>query len=348
MRARSGRDRSAHGGSWVKTRIVVLVAISTAVLLGAFALAGVSPATAIQTIADSAFGSDRNVGRTLRETAPLLLAGLAVYVALKAGLFNIGVEGQLTVGALGCAAVSLAIAGPAGLILGALAGAICGGLWALPAGLIRAYKGGHEVISTIMLNNVAMGLSLALLAGPMKAPGQEGTTTPNLDPSTWIPNAIRIGRLEVNLAIPLILLAIVGFSYWLKRSVGGYELRLVGDNARAAEFAGVDSKRVWVKSMFVSGALGGLTGAMLVLAYEHRCYGSISSGYGFDALGVALLAGKTPLAIIPAALAFGALNKGASSLQLLGIPKGMTYVVLAILIICFAALRYRRQPVEAT
>jgi simple sugar transport system permease protein len=328
-------------------RIGLMLALAIGLFVGLLAITGVSAGEAARDIANSAFGSDRNISKTVRETVPLLLAGLAVFVALRAGLFNIGVEGQLTVGALAGGVAALAAPGPFGIVLGLVVGFLAGALWAWPAGLIKAYRGGHEVISTIMLNNVAAGLSLALLAGPLRAPGQESTTTSVLTESTRLPNVLSWGRLEVNIVAPVALLAIVAFAIWLKKSVAGYELRLVGENPRAAEFAGVDPKKTTVRAMLFSGGLGGFTGAILVLAYEFRVYGSLSSGYGFDALGVALLAGKSPYAIIPAALLFGTLNKGAGSLQLLGIPKGMTYVLLALLIIVFAAIRYRRLPVRA-
>jgi len=220
-----------------------------------------------------------------------------------------------------------------------------GALWAAPAALIKAYRGGHEVISTIMLNNVAAGLALALLTGPLKAPGQEGTTTANLTEATQIPNLIQQGRFQVNLVVPISLFLLIAFAYWLRKSVAGYELRLTGDNARAAEFAGVNVKQTLLRSMCASGAVAGLAGSFLVLAYEHRFYSSISSGYGFDALGVALLAGNNPIGIIPSALLFGMLNKGSSAIQILGIPKGITYIVLGLLIVVFAAIRYRRTAV---
>lgn len=328
-------------------RIGILIAACIALLAACIAFTGVDPGKAFGDLIQATLGNDRNLGRTLRETTPLLLAGLAVFVALKAGLFNIGVEGQLTMGALACGIVALAIPGPGGMVLGIVAGMAAGALWAFPAGWIKAYRGGHEVISTIMLNNIAAGISLALLAGPLKDPGQESTTMAEISPATQIPNLFTSGRFQFNWVTLIAALLIGAVGYWLKRHVRGYELRLTGENPRAAEFAGVDVKKVTVRAMSSSGALGGLTGSVLVLAYEHRFYQSISSGYGFDALGVALLSGSHPLGIVPAALLFGILNKGSSAIQILGIPKGITYIVLAALIIVFAALRYRRSTVYA-
>lgn len=328
--------------SGIDARLLILVAAAVGILIGVIVVSGVNPSEALADFWQATFGTPTNIARTVRETTPLLIAGLAVFIALKAGLFNIGVEGQLTIGAMCCTLVALAIPGPAGIVLGLAAGMAGGALWALPAGLIKAYRGGHEVISTIMLNQIAAGLTLALLAGPIKAPGQQSTTTANLTDNTLIPNFIDQGRLEYNWVSVVAILLILGAAVVIAKTVFGYELRLTGDNPRAAEFAGVDVKKMLVRAMSISGAFGGLAGATLVLAYEHRFYDGISSGYGFDALGVALLAGGSPIGIIPSALLFGMLAKGSTALQLLGIPKGVTFMVLGLLVIVFAAIRYRR------
>jgi simple sugar transport system permease protein len=323
----------------------VLAAVAVAILVGIILATGASPIDAAARLWDSAFGNAMKISSTLKETTPLILAGLAVFVALKAGLFNIGVEGQITLGALCSAVVALLVPGAIGMVLAVLAGMLGGALWALPAGWIRAYRGGHEVISTIMLNNIASGLSLALVAGPLKDPTQEGTTTAELAGSSMFPSLV-IGQLTISWSLPLSLVALALFAVWLRRSVPGFELRMVGDNSRAAEFAGVDVKRTILRAMLGSGALAGLTGAIQVLAFEHRFFQGISSGYGFDALGVALLSGSNPIGIMFSGLLFGTLNKGSSAIQLLGIPKGITYVVLGLLVIVFAAIRYRRASAQ--
>jgi simple sugar transport system permease protein len=308
--------------------------------------AGVAPGDAANELIRGALGTEGAWSGTLKETTPLLLAGLAVFVALRAGLFNIGVEGQLIVGAMTCAIVGLRLPGVFGLVLGIVAGAAAGSLWALPAGMIKAYRGGHEVITTIMLNNVALFFTGWMVAGPIKAPGQQNTTTPDLEPGTLLPTLYSDPPLRISSSLLIGLLLLAAFALWLKRTVAGYELSLVGANPRAAEFAGVDAKRTVVRAMAASGAIAGLAGALMVLGYEGRFYAGFSPGYGFDALGVALLAGSQPLAIIPSALAFGILNKGSAAVQLIGVPKGVTYVVLGLVILVFAAIRYRRTAVD--
>jgi len=147
---------------------------------------------------------------------------------------------------------------------------------------------------------------------------------------------------SLNLALGLGIALTAALAWWLRSSVAGYELQAVGANPTAAETAGVSSRRVTTLAMMASGALGGLAGALQVLAYEGRFYAGFSPGYGFDALGVALLAGASAWGVLPASLLFGVLAKGGTSVQILGVPKGITGVVLGLLLVLFAAVRYRR------
>lgn len=348
-------------------RVPILIATSIVIMVALLALSGVNPAEAGLGLVRGAFGNPVAIRGTLKQTMPLLFAGMAVFLALRAGLFNIGAEGQLLVGALAAATVALRVPGPAGIGLAILVGMLAGALWTLPAGLIKAYKGGHEVITTIMLNNIAGLLTTALVSGPLKDPGNEMPSTPSLVFGTRVPSllvlhprdggsvlrfmapddpAVReIGRIgfELNLGLVAGIVMILGLGVWLYRTVAGYELRATGENAVAARFAGVDTKAVTVRALAVSGALAGLGGALVVLTQEGRFYAGFSPGYGFDALGVAILAGSAPWGIVPAALAFGALNKGALAIQVLDVPKGVTGVILGVLIVAFAAARYRER-----
>jgi simple sugar transport system permease protein len=291
----------------------------------------------------------RSVGKpaawreTLFQMTPLLATGLAVFVALRAGLFNIGAEGQLMVGSLASVAVALAIPSAFGMILAIVAGIVAGALWALPAGLIKAYRGGHEVISTIMLNSIGMALAGWLLAGPMRNKLQESTTTAAIDEAAYIPHVVDQMPFRMNLSLIIVTLITVGFAYWLKRSVKGYELSLVGKNPIAAKFSGAALKKVTVWSMTASGALAGLGGALMVLGDEHRVYMGFSGGYGFDGLGVAMLAGGSPIAVVPSAFLFAVISQGSDSLAQIQIPKGLNGVLLGLIIIVFAAYRAKKE-----
>ncbi|MCX7800064.1 MAG: ABC transporter permease [Fimbriimonadales bacterium] len=326
-----------------RVQVAAVAAAALLLVLGAFALSGVPPREALRELAVGAFGSKGAWAGTLRETTPLLIAGLSVFVALRAGLFNIGVEGQLVVGAMASVAVCLAMSGPAGVLLGTLAGVAAGALWALPAALIKAYRNGHEVITTIMLNGVANYLSTALVAGPLKDPAQQSPTTRLLDAGTRIPDLYASPPFRVSLGLVVGLVLVAATAWWLRRTVAGFELRATGANPKAARFAGVNTRRVTLGALVASGAIGGLAGAVQALAYEGRFYAGFSPGYGFDSLGVAILAGASPFGLVPSALAFGALAKGSTSIQILGVPKGLSYVILGLLIVVFAVVRYRRE-----
>lgn len=316
------------------------LAIGGAVLVvGAVILAGAAPSVVAMALLKGSFGGASQLSLTLTKTTPLLIAGIAVFIGLRAGLFNIGVEGQLITGALACAAVAVKLPGIGGALLATVAGIAAGALWALPAALIKAYRGGHEVITTIMLNSVAGFMTLYLAANQLKAPGQDHPTT--ADVTTRIP-AINLGGVSINVALIVAVVLVFVVAFWLKRTVSGYELEAVGASPTAAEFAGIDRRRVTVSAMLASGAIAGAAGVVQVLAFEGRFFPEISSGIGFDALGVALLAGGSPIGLLASALGFGALTTGGTQLAIEGVPKGVTQVVLGILIIVAAAVRYRK------
>lgn len=328
--------------------LATLITVSVLIVIGALLLAGAQPVHTLMDLLKSSLGSARALTGTLREFVPLLIAGIAVFLGLKAGLFNIGVEGQFTVGAMTSALVALKVPGPAGIVLAIIAGMVGGGLWALPAGLIKAYKGGHEVITTIMLNNIAALWTTALAAGMFKDPKEDSPTTSTIGASSFLPDAIHIGDLQISSGLIIGLALALGLWIWLKRTVPGYELQAVGANPTAARFAGVNHQRVILKAMVWSGAIGGLAGSIQVLAFEHRFYPGMSSGYGFDALGVAMLGGATPVGLLPSSLLFGVLNKGGTSIQVLDqVPKGITSVILGLLIVIAAAIRYRKTVVSS-
>lgn len=309
----------------------------------ALVVCGVVPLESLAKMIQSAVGSPAGWRNTLRQATPLLILGAAVFVALRAGLFNIGADGQFVMGAMSGTAVALANPGPLGMVLGMAVGALVGALWALPAGWIKAYRGGHEVITTIMLNNIARVFSLWMVTGIMKDPDEQASTTKYLPAESLLPVIYREKALQINLALLFGILVVVGLWFYLKKTVSGYELEATGGNPTAARFAGIAVKQVTLKAMCLSGALAGFAGAVQVLAYEERFYGGFSGGVGFDALGVALLAAGSPMALLPSALLFGVIAQGTTALSLDGVPKGMSGILLGVLIIVFAAFRYRKE-----
>lgn len=324
---------------------IVLVIGAFLVVLLALQVSGVTPAVAVSDFVKGSVGGPAAWRETLRETTPLLVAGLAVFVALRAGLFNIGADGQLVMGALVAAVVALKVQGPVGVVLASLGAMVAGALWALPAAWIKAYRGGHEVISTIMLNNIAGFLTGWIVTGPLRDTSQQSPTTKLLPMATTIPLVVNEPPFRLSLSLVVGVLCVIGFAFWSKKTVAGYELDATGANPTAAHTAGIQVKAVMMKAMMCSGAIAGLAGAFLVLAFEKRFYANFSPGYGFDALGVALLSGGSAWGLFPSAFLFALLSAGTSSLQLSGVPKGLSGILLGLLIIVFASVRYRRSRV---
>ncbi len=325
---------------------IVLVLLGFGLIIGALAVAGAVPADALGMVADRALTRPAGWRDILAESTPLIFLGCSVYIALKAGLFNIGADGQFVVGAMTGVWICQFARGPLGIVLALFGGAIGGGLWALPAGLIKAYRGGHEVITTIMLNNVAFFLSMYVIRTWLQDKSRQSPTTPYIAESLELPQIFTTGAFRVNLALILALLCVLALWWILTQTVAGYEIAAVGSNRRAAEFAGVNVTRVTVQTMALSGAIAGLAGAVQVLAYTMRFYPGFSPGYGFDALGVAILAGGAPVALVASGLLFGLIAKSTTILSILAVPKSLSYILLGVLIIVFASFRYRKEIVH--
>lgn len=333
-------------GWWGKIRLPVLTLAGFGLVVVALMIGGVMPLDGLKALFLGAFGSPAGWRETLIRATPLLFLGSAVYLALRAGLFNIGADGQFVVGALAGTAVVLKFPGPVGMVGAVVIGAVAGGLWAFPAGWIKAYRGGHEVITTIMLNNIGAFMTLWVVNGMMKDPARQSPTTVRLPKESWLPQLVDAAPFRLNAALVLAAASVVGLWWWLSKTTKGFELKAVGGNATAAETAGIDAKAITLQAMVVSGMIAGLAGAVQVMAYDKRFFDGISPGYGFDALGVALLAGNSPLGIVLSGLAFAALGTGTTELSLLGVPKGLNGVLLAVLIVVFAAIRYRKEVVR--
>ncbi len=304
-------------------------------------LSGKDPIAAYSALFTGALGSVYGITETLLSTTPLVFAGLAVAFAFYGGLFNIGVEGQLVVGGLVAAWAGYAIPGlplvihlPLSIALGVLAGAA----WSSIAGILKAWRGVHEVISTIMLNYIAFLLTSYMVSpdGPLKAPGQLPATPFILDSAklgTLIPDTRFSGGIFIALAAALV----VGYLLWGTRL--GYRIRAVGKNPAAAEFGGISSQRQIVIAMAISGALAGLAGSVEVLGLHYRFYDSFSPGYGFDAIAIALLGQLNPFGVVAASLLFGILRAGSVEMQQsAGVSKDIIFAISGIIIL-FVALR---------
>lgn len=299
----------------------------------------------------------RPLGEAAMKAALLLFTGLSVAVAFQVGLFNIGAQGQMILGALAAALVGAHVALPAGLHLplALAAAALAGAGWALLAAVLKLYRGVHEVISTIMLNWVAVSLvDNWLVVGPLQARaagGQHSTVgTPEILESAQLPRLLGdISRL--NLGFVLALVTAVGVWVWLTRLRQGFETRAVGLGPEAARAAGIPVNRRVAGTMAQAGAWAGLAGAVLVLGTEYRYPGTLGAPYGFDGIAIALIGGNHPLGVAVTALFFGALRAGGTRMQLLGVHKsfpeliqGLALLLVAGRMVWLALLRRRRAP----
>lgn len=326
---------------------VAVFALAVAVAALVIALAGSPPLPALAAWWEGAVTAPGALPESLLNATPLLFSGLAVAVGLLAGQFNIGVEGQLLMGALASAWVGFAVSGlpaPLHLLLALLAGALVGALWGWIPGILKAWRGAHEVITTIMMNYLAIYLTQYLVTKVWKDPNSMSPQTPEALPTAWLPVLVEGTRLSVG----LLLAVAVALALWyaLRRTVWGYELRAVGANPEAARAAGVQVSRVVWGSMALGGAIGGLAGAVEVLGVHHRYYDQFSPGYGFDGIAVALLGNNHPLGVMLAALVFGAMKNGAVYMQSVtspAVPREITLVVQAVVIFFLAAMRFRRR-----
>jgi simple sugar transport system permease protein len=279
---------------------------------------------------------------TLFYATPLIFTGLSVAVAYHAGLFNIGAEGQLTLGALAAAAVGAVwprLWSPLAPVLAGLAAILAGTLWGAIPGWLRARRGSHEVINTIMLNFVAAGLASYVALYVLKNPNSQNPETRPIGAGYLIHKFSIFGGAPVSLALPLALLAAILVWVFLWRSVLGFELRAVGHSESAARAAGIDPGRIRIIAMCLAGGLAGLVGVGEVLGYAGKFKVGFSPEYGFIGIAVALLGRNQPAGVVAAALLFGALHKGAAALDLETerVTQELSLVLQALIILSVSA-----------
>jgi simple sugar transport system permease protein len=315
-----------------------------AMLSGAFGDPG-RILTALQT------GNSRDIGTAIRpltetlvQTMPLIFCGLAVAISFRAGMFNIGGDGQLIIGALGATMAAIFLAGtmPAGLLLVVciLTATLAGAAWGFIPGFLKARTGAHEVITTIMLNYIAsLVVFFALRSPSLRAPGGTTPVSKNLVPIVDVPNIINLegANLRLDYGFVVALLMAVAASWLLFRTTKGFELRASGFNLTAARYAGMSAGGSMMLAMALSGALCGMAGGFMVIGTVGQLTLDLSGGIGFNAIALALLAGLRPSGVVLAALLFGALSNGG---RLMGVQSGIPFDLLIFimsLVIMFVA-----------
>ncbi len=306
------------------------------------ALLGENPINVIRVMVLGSLGSPTQIGYSLFYATPVLLTGLSVAWASRAGLFNIGAEGQMTVGGVAMASVGLAapelpaiVAIPVALTFGFLAG----GIWGLLAGWMKAKRGCHEVLATILLNFVAYGLAAFLIIGLLKSPESQVPETAAIGRGFEIPQLSWVGGTSpLNASLFLALVCVFVYAFVFKRTRLGFHQRLAGGAPTAGRLAGIHIDRQIMTAMFFSGGLAALAAAGPVLGFAHKAREGFAGGAGFVGIAVALLGRNRPLGILFSALLFGILTKGALDLDIdtQHVSRDLAVVIQAFIIIAVA------------
>ena len=336
------------------------LAIVLALMIGGvvISVAGGDPLRSYLHIADASFGNIGVFSDTMVKAIPLILVGLACSIAFRMHLWNIGAEGQFFLGAFGASAVVLIPLLPADtspwifIPTMMLAGALAGAAWAFIPGFLKARYNVNEIITTLMMNYIAVAWVNFFIFAVWSEGGFQ--MTPVFPRNAWLPRladyaqqfpALRGLTTHMGLLVGLIAVVVVWFI--LYRSRWGYEIRLIGDNPRAANYAGINIARNVIMVMMTSGALAGLAGASEISGVVHRLQGAISPGYGFTGIIIAWLAKLNPFAVIFVSILFGALIPAGREIQPSGIPKMIQGIILVCLIASDFLLRYHIRIVRA-
>lgn len=332
-------------GTIIAAQLVAFVptflALTSAFTVIAFGLwlSGASVLDVFSALVIGAAGDQYRLTETFVKACPLLYTGLAVALSLHAGVWNIGAEGQLLLGALATAWVgsyttSLSPIWSVPVVCGVAM--LAGSLWASLAALLKSKRGVNEVISTIMLNFIAAGLVSYCVHGPLMEAEARYPQTDLLPPAAHLYRLLPPTRLH--LGIPLALLTAYGVGFLLFHTKAGFKLRATGANPRAARFAGIHVERQIYLALFLSGALAGLAGGIEVSGVTQRVYEKFSPGYGYTAIAVALLGHRSPLGVVLAAVFFGALEAGSGTMQRVAGVSSVLVAVIQATVIGFLAI----------
>ena len=313
--------------------------IAVATCAGIVMVAGASPVAVAQALIQGATGTQYNISNTLVQTIPLLITALAVVVAFRAEMFNIGVEGQFLLGAvLACWAGQLAVPGPLAAVVTLFASMVGGVLWALIPALMLHFRGVQVVLSSLIMNFIAVQVVAWVVRGPLQEAVREYPQSDPIRAAAELPKVI--AGLQLHAGIWIALAVAVFFDVLLRFTIFGQHLKAVGSGLRASKTMGLPVSRILISTVLISGALGGLAGGIQITGVTHFLADPYSKGYGYTAIAVALLARLSPVGAIPAALLFGALTSGSSAAQSAGIPVVVLQVIQAIILFAILGARY--------
>ena len=332
---------------WLSPIAESLLAGLIGLVIGAFIMLafGYNPISAYVSLFSGSFGSTYSWAESLANATPLILTALTFAIAMRGGLFNIGAEGQLYVGALAAVAVSLMhLPAPFNLIFSLLAAMVAGMIWSLPVALLKLGRGVHEVISTIMFNWIAHFFAFYLIANVLTDP-KRGERTISIVESARLTRILPTATLHSGILISLITVAVILFFLW--RTSAGFEMRAAGYNQEASHYAGISLRKQVLRVFLIGGAIAGLAGAVQVMGRPP--YYAVMSGLpqlvnlGFDGIGVAMIGRNHPIGIIFAAIFFGGLMVGGRIMQFdPGVPFELVRVIEGVIIIALAVPELRR------
>lgn len=329
-------QRSIKVSSIIAPVAAILAALSVGA--GLIAGAGVNPIHAYSILFSEALANYYGIATTLTKTAPLLLTSLGVLVALKAGQFNIGGEGQIYMGGLGSTIVGLYVHGLPAWIhvpLALLGGFLFGGIWGLIPGYLKAARGINEVITTLLLNYVGLNLINYLVSNPLLEPGAPNPYSPAIDATAQLP--IILPQTQTHAGILIGVAATVLLWLVFHASALGYRIEAVGQNPIAARYAGISVEQTILLTMAVAGGLAGLAGAGEVMGLKYRLFDRFSPGYGFDAIAIAFLSRGNLAGVVLTSLFFGALRSGANVMQRsAGVPVTVVYAIQGLTVLFIA------------
>lgn len=329
------------GGVAAFSKQLGLILIALILATGFLAVSGYEPLAVVKGLIESISG---DLGGTIRWATPLILSGLAICVVYKAEVFNLGVDGQLVMGA--CAATAVAFAIPQTLppalavpvvVLAAMA---AGALYAFIPACLKVYTGTNEVVSTLLFNFIANLFLEYLVTGPLtdKTTGVALNASAAIPENAWIPRLSYLAPSTANIGLylALVLVALIAFIFY--KTTLGHEIKMVGANPVLARYAGMKPKKNVFQVMLISGAIAGMIGAIEVLAVQHRLLVGFNPGFGFDGIVVSLLANNNPIGVLFSGFFFGALKNGGVNMErATDVPSAVTDIVMAIIIIIVAA-----------
>lgn len=335
------KNKRVAGAINITVRQICLIVMSLVLASIFLGVSGYEPLAIIKGIGQ---GLSSDIAGTVRWAAPLILAGLAICVTYKAEVFNLGVDGQLYMGAAAGTAVAVVI--PEGmnqvvaLVIVFLVSMLAGALFAMIPALLKVYLDTNEVVSTLLLNFIAVLFIEYLVTGPMmdKTAGTNLNASAILPENTWLPRISFFAPSAANIGFYIAIVVMIFIAFLFFKTTLGHEIKIVGSNPVLARYAGMKSKKTILQVMALSGAIAGMIGAIEVTAVQHRLLAGFNPDFGFDGIVVSLLANNNPIGVVFSGIFFGALKNGGINMErMTDVPSAVTEIVMAIIFITISA-----------